>query len=190
MSQSQWLRTDEQNEAVRALEMARSQLTLAGKDPLAWKWALVALHNAIQNFVAASTSGPARLGTLKSFIAEKWLETARTDPGSVDSIPDYFPDLYARMKRETGLHFPAAIDLSVLRLNEFRNSFIHFTPSSWLIHLDELPGLALECLKVLEALGWDPGCIVWREEAFKDSAHRELEECRTLLERLDLQYRT
>ena len=190
MSPSQWLRTDEQVEGVRALEMARSQLALAGKDPLAWKWALVALHNAVQNFVAASTSGPAGLGTLKSFIAEKWLETGRTAPGSVESIPDYFPELYDRMKRETGMTFSAAIDLSVLRLNEFRNSFIHFTPSSWLIHVDELPGLAQECLKVVEALGWDAGCILWREEAFKEKARREVEECKALLERLDLQYRT
>lgn len=190
MSPPIWLRADEQREAVRALEIFRTQLDLAVEDPLSWKWALVALHNALQNFIIASMNGPAMLGTLKPFIAEKWLEgTPAQAQGKVRSVPDYFLELYGRMKDETGYRPSIEVDIAVGRLNEHRNAFIHYTPASWLVHVNELPGIALDCLEVIEALGWKPGCIQWQEPSLGVAAERELDACRARIEELEVRYR-
>lgn len=190
MSQPIWLRTDEQKEGVRALEICNFHLTWAGQDPLSWKWALVALHVAIQNFVVASMTGPALLGTLKPHIAERWGQAnlPSTEPRA-EPVLDYFPELYARMKAETGYRPSAEVDRSISRLNEQRNAFIHFTPVGWLIHVNELPALALDGLEVIEALGWNPGSILWQSPDLKGDAIRELEAARVIVKQLDSRYR-
>ena len=190
MSPPIWLRADEQREAVRALEMFRTQVDRALEDPLSWKWALVALHNAVQNFIIASMNGPAVLGTLKPFIAEKWLQSSSTgNDETVRSIPDYFLELYGRMKDETGYQPSLEVDIAIGRLNEHRNAFIHYTPASWLLHVNELPGIALECLSVIRALGWKPGCILWQDESLREAAEREHDACRARIEELEVRYR-
>ena len=190
MSQSIWLKSDEQREALRALEILHGHLGLAEREPISWKWALVALHNAVQNFIVASLAGPALLGVLRPHIAERWEQTVAglLDRGS-PPIPDYFLDLYQHMKEVTGFRPPIETDVAVARLNEHRNAFIHFTPASWLVHLNELPGLAQDCLVVVERLGWKPGHIDWQEDALRESAEREFRACLEALEVLELRYR-
>src|SRR5713226_9158496 len=68
-----WLRTNEQHEAARALEKLRRELKDVRTDPYAWKWALVALHNAVQNMMVAALAGSAGLGVLPEKVRRRWL---------------------------------------------------------------------------------------------------------------------
>lgn len=185
-----WLRADEQKEAVRALEIFHAQLDLAVEDPLSWKWALVALHNAVQNFVIASMSGRSALGGVKPFIAGRWLESVAAQiDRQAPVVPDYFLELYARMKEETGYRPAVEIDIAVARLNEHRNAFIHYSPSSWLLHVNDLPVMSLECLHVIEALGWKSGSISWQDRNLAERARDVYDACVTRIEELDIKYR-
>ena len=45
------IRTDDEIEAVYALEKALAELRVARGQPYNWKWAILALHNALQGFM-------------------------------------------------------------------------------------------------------------------------------------------
>lgn len=51
MSEQKFLRTSEQEEAVRSLEFAAHQAKEIVNDPYSWKWVLISLHNAAQGFM-------------------------------------------------------------------------------------------------------------------------------------------
>jgi hypothetical protein len=71
MQMSPWLTTDETNEAVGALEMAARHLEEAAQDAHMWKWALLALHNAIQGFMVLALRGTWAVGTLSQDVRDR-----------------------------------------------------------------------------------------------------------------------
>jgi hypothetical protein len=81
-----WLRTNEIEQFIGALEFAAELLPSAMSDNSRWKWAIVALHNALQGVFVCALSGADTAGI--SFLNEKsgekmwhWLDvTSRSQP--------------------------------------------------------------------------------------------------------------
>lgn len=165
-----YLRTDETRELVEALRQVAAQLGVAKTDNYAWKWAIIAMQNAVQNAIVAAISGTDQLGALTRRAARQWLEAYENDR------TDYpepwlanFLELFERAKTRTGFPATPEIDADLKRLVEFRNDFIHFVPKGWSIELAGLPRILGNALAVVEHLGWK-GHIVWYEEADQNAA--------------------
>ena len=163
-----WLRTDETEEAVSALEMLAETAPFLLTDSYRWKWAIIATHNALQGFMVLALRQGNGLLALKDEIAAQWLKAYREDGNYPVEKLDNFLNLYKKVKSDRMLcyvhsrKFIAAPDhnRSVRKLNELRNEFIHFVPKGWSLELTGLPEICLCCLEVIEFLGWESGNII------------------------------
>ena len=134
MAKPIFIETDERKEAMKALEFVTFALRLSSEDVYCWKWVIIAVHNAMQAFIVCAISGTAGLGAIKEHIVAKWLKVLDSGSGSYPDLSlGWFPELYARMKKEFNFVPLPNVDESVDRLNKFRNGFIHFTPKAWLL---------------------------------------------------------
>jgi hypothetical protein len=187
-SSNGYLRTDELRETVEALRKVADELEAAQTDSYAWKWAIIAMQNAVQNAIVAAISGTDQLGALTKKAAREWLEAYEKDRADYpEPWLANFLELYDRMKSRTSFPATAEIDRDIMRLVEFRNDFMHFTPKGWSIQVAGLPRILLTALTVVEHLGWK-GHILWYEEADQTAAHGSVERIRGLLDRLDSLY--
>jgi hypothetical protein len=154
MTKSIYIHTDERIEALKALEMVVESLRGASVDPYRWKWAIVAMQNAIQALIVTTISGTAGIGALRPEIAKKFLEAYESGTGNLSEEMkiDWFPGLYERMKKEF-LYAPGlSIDDSVNKVNKFRNVFVHFPQQSWSLEANGLPRIFKDCLEVVNCL--------------------------------------
>jgi hypothetical protein len=185
---AQYLRTDEIRELVEALRKVADELEAAKTDSYAWKWAIIAMQNAVQNAIVAAISGTDQLGALTKKAARDWLEAYENDRADYpEPWLAHFLELYDRMKSRTGFAATAEIDQDIKRLVSFRNDFMHFTPKGWAIQLAGLPRILANALSVVGHLGWN--ChIVWYEEPDQVAARASLERIRGLLVQLEALY--
>jgi hypothetical protein len=65
-----WLRTDETEEALSALEMAANSAKSLTNDLYYWKWVIIALHNSLQGFMVLALRRGNGLLPLKDNIAD------------------------------------------------------------------------------------------------------------------------
>jgi hypothetical protein len=149
-----WIRTDERTEALKALEMVVESLRSALADPYRWKWAIIAMQNAIQALIVTTISGTAGLGALRPDIAKKWLLAYESGTGIFpeEMKIDRFPELYERMKKEFSYIPGSAVGDSVDKVNNLRNMFVHFPPQSWSLAVNEFPRIFRDCLSVVSFL--------------------------------------
>lgn len=184
----EYLRTDEIRELVEALRKVADELESAKTDSYAWKWAIIAMQNAVQNAIVAAISGTDQLGALTKKAARDWLEAYENDRADYpEPWLANFLELYERMKSRTGFPATPEIDKDIRRLVSFRNDFMHFTPKGWSIQLAGLPRILANALSVVEHLGWN-GHILWYEESDQLAARASLERIRVLLGELEALY--
>lgn len=177
--------TTPENEAVRALERFRDELLRAEQEPYDWKWAIIAGHNAIQNFMvcALDSSGRENLFTdryNKEF--EKWWR----DLSGTGPAPPPFMAVYVELYRRLATPFDVFKDME--GVNCWRNEFIHFLMNTWLVSVHVLPRRFLQCLRVIEHCGWSPGRFAWEVELRKSRAQEVYAECVSILSRLQAAY--
>lgn len=90
-----WLRTDEAQQAVLALQMASEQLERGVDNPHYWQWVIVGLHNALQGFMVLALRGSTNLNVLTDKCAEQWLAAyERGDVNYPEQRLDRFLNLY------------------------------------------------------------------------------------------------
>jgi len=185
-----YLRTDERLDTAGSLRKAAQTIVLVNTDPSEWKWALIAVHSAVQGMFVLALSLGNDLLTLKSKHASAWLKAYRSEePYSGRLDLDYFGELYKKAKEHA--NFPATEDhdRDVERLNELRNEFIHFGAKGWSLELAGLPTICLNSLEIAEHLGWKFGGVFWHTEAQSRRARRYLRQLIRELKRLDHEYR-
>ena len=192
-----WLETDEHEEAVSALEHARISLETVPSDVYSWKWVVVALHNALQGFMVLATRGSNGLLCLQEDVAAKWLEAYRSGGPYPNERLDDFLNLYKKIKSDR-LRFyehsqpftpTGSQGRSVKLLNKLRNDLIHFVPRSWGLEVSGLPDIGLDCIAVIEFLGWSCGNVMWHgREEIERRAKEALVCVRTQLEGLQSSY--
>ena len=183
-----YLRTDTQEEAISALQMAASSLEAIAIDCYRWKWAVLALHAAVQGFMVLGLRGSNDFEVLSSAAAKDWLAAVEAgDPPPLDQKRlDSFLGLYRKVKSDRMLRYvnskqfrPGKThDRSLAMLNELRNEFTHFLPKHWSLEVSGLPSICGDCLDLIEFLGWDSGNVMWIDEGSETRAHRALAEAR------------
>jgi hypothetical protein len=195
MPRSPYLRTDEQEEAVRSLERAELQARAVTADPYAWKWVLIALHNAAQGFMVLALWNGNGLLALRPKIAKKWIEAyERGGPYPAEKLDDFL-SLYAKIKERTSFHTFGADPFvaterhnrSMVQLNEFRNTFTHFTPKGWPLELAGLPRICLDALELMNSIGLQSTAVLWYRPSRRQRAEKALKRMTKTLLRLKAQ---
>lgn len=187
-----YLQTNETEEAVSALEMMAEQSARVQNDPYRWKWVILAAHNALQGFMVLALRGSDGLLPLRDKVAQAWLKAYREKRNPPQERLDSFPNLYKKIQSDRLLFYVhskkflprGSQDRSVRKLNSLRNDFIHFLPRLWLLELGGLPEICLDCLDVIEFLGWQSGNIFWHNETHEERAQNALARAREVLEKL------
>lgn len=192
-----WLRTNSFLETVSALETFTDELRLVGQDAYRWKWAILALHGALQGMMVLALQGSHGLHVLKEEDATRWLEAhARGGPYPTDLKLDDFLGLYDKIKSDLMLVYghsrkfrpEAAEGASIKQLNRFRNEFVHFTPRVYALELTGLPAICNDCLDIAHFLAWQSNNVIWTDAELAARASAAFEAARILLVNLARQY--
>jgi hypothetical protein len=100
-----YLRTDEAEEAVSAIEMVSESVTMAKSDIYRWKWALIALHSGVQGFLVLAPRGGNGLAALKDEVAAAWLEAHEKNGPYPEERLDSYENLYKKVKSDRMLMY-------------------------------------------------------------------------------------
>lgn len=159
-----WLRTDEIDQFIDALEHSADLATSVDERMMRWKWLIFALHNALQGACTCAlrgndTAGISMLSNGKA--VWKYLDvTSRKDLASCMPEPrlDRLTELYERVQNEQVLGEPFKLPANeqmnkdVEQLNTFRNWFMHFPPHSWSVEVSGMPRIVRNCCAAIEHL--------------------------------------
>lgn len=157
-------------EAIAALEAVADELERAQGDPYRWKWVILTLHGLVQSMMVLALKGKHGLNVLKSDDAERLaLAIENGTPIPTGLKMDSFLNLYKKIKRVTdidGEKFTSqgTQEQSIEALNRLRDHYVHFIPCAFILRVNELPEMVLDCLNIARFLAYDSGNIHWPEE--------------------------
>jgi hypothetical protein len=144
-----WIRLTDERNALDSLKRVGKFIRETDRDPIAWKWVVLALHGALYGFAVSACKGSDYESVIR----------LRKD-GSAHLIP--LDEALKRCKdaRWMGtLHGGVALETSatqaesIRRLKEMlRNRFEHYVPGGWSIEIHGLPEIAIDVLDVIEFL--------------------------------------
>ncbi len=162
-----WLQTDEAEDVICSIEHCSICLDLIDRNPVHWKWAIIALQNALQGAMVCHLAGSANVGHLKASNATKWLNWYAS--GRVGEVPnEWMADPQTLLERVAGqqsrIEQGSGSALSITEdeisafkaLNGLRKQFAHFNPMGWSIQLDGLPHIFGLCASIIEKISLDP----------------------------------
>ncbi len=173
------LEIDEQIDAVLSLEFTQGMLARVLGDARYWKWVLIGLHNALQGFMVLALQGTAYFNVLKKEQRAAWIKSLDeghqyTGPSHLAFFMELYRDIQSdRMKRYTHSRVFKPTNTqsqSVERLNNLRNDFIHFIPTSWVLYLNGLPELVKDVIDVIEFLAAKSNNISWNDQGIQRQA--------------------
>jgi hypothetical protein len=194
MSRRNYLRIDEREDAINALEFVADLSPTLARKPTNWKWCLLAAHSALQGFLVCTLAGTAGIGVMDSESQKRflrWNEDSRSNPNAEwPKIRMASPaELYRRVHDAswmgqfggTPIFTSAAEDKDVRLLNHLRRDFVHFEPKGWSIELVGLPRLILTAIAICERLFNRPGCSFRLNQSQRRRVQRSLTRIRGCL---------
>ncbi|MCH7733400.1 MAG: hypothetical protein IIB44_12990 [Candidatus Marinimicrobia bacterium] len=190
-----YLNTDEFEEITNSFELLANQADQLD-DVYQWKWVILSMHSTLQGFMVIGLRDSAGLNILKDKIAQKWLRAYRSgDPLPVEKL-DTFLNLYKKIKSNRMIRLvfsrkyePSAdSDRSIKMLNMLRNKFIHFIPGGWLLEVSGLPKICLDCIEIIEFLGWKSGNVLWHKNELEVKCKTAIEKCKHIFNDLHHKY--
>jgi hypothetical protein len=149
---------DEFEDAVLSIELAAEKFFQSKNNSTQWKWAIIAMQNAVQSAMGLALAGTDGCGALypKSQKQNReWLENP-TPERPPRRMADY-KTLLERIQRPELLEGPVP-SLSeedcrnLERLNELRRQFAHYNPTSWGIELQYMLNIMPVAAKLFEHL--------------------------------------
>jgi hypothetical protein len=184
--------TDDNREAVGALEGATFFLARAEPDPAMWRWVITALHGAVQGFMVITLKGSSSLGAYDQESIDRRLTArqalneakAKSDDAGADVAEQEmlfgrvrlasFPTLYERIKTDdwpmsqyghSKVYEPRPTDDCCMRdlNNNVRNDFIHFKPMTVGMLLTRFPAMTETGLHIITFLLNESNNILWAE---------------------------
>lgn len=172
MKEVEWIRIDEAEEAVSALESVGRFLQDVEWEPLAWRWVIIGLHIAVQGFMVVALRDSAGLLPLRDDVAKKWLDAYRTGKPPPEERLDSFRNLYKKVKRKKTAEFLNATPFkpkgsqgrSIKLMGRLRDQFIHFLPVPWSLEVARLPQMCRDGLDFIEFLSHDYRTLLWHDE--------------------------
>ena len=191
-----YLRTDEAEEAVSAIEMVSESVAMAKSDIYRWKWALIALHSGVQGFMVLALRGGNGLAALKDEVAAAWLDAHEKNGPYPEERLDSYENLYKKVKSDRMLmyvHSKKFVPVgtqggSINKLKDLRDEFIHFVPKGWSLEVSGLPALFADCLDFVDCLGWGCGNVLWYDAALESRAKAAITSTRSALNDLKVLY--
>jgi len=167
--QDLWIHTNEAEDVAASIRHALVCIRLTKDDDQAWKWVMLSLHAALQGAcVCHLTTTAAPLGAVTKKNAVEWIDyfdkkTALVPKTRLMSMPDLLRAV--RKVDSAGSGFtrsPIAISDSELAwLNrihdEFRNQFIHFSPTGWSFEVSGVPKMSQLIARIIDDIsscGW------------------------------------
>jgi glutaminyl-tRNA synthetase len=165
MNTPDWIRTDEREDAINAIEHVVECARTLPTNPSNWKWVLISLHNALQSALVCVLSGSAGIGALSDTSMKNmldWFDDSRND-SSLSPPREQLADLmtlYKRSKDPAHMHefggnpiqTTHQQDDDVRLLNNLRRNFAHFTPKGWSIEGAGLPRIMRNTVEIIEEL--------------------------------------
>ena len=194
--ENEYLRTNHWIDAVASLEAAQEFCARVSLDEHQWKWVLIAVHSAVQGFMALSLEHGNGLLVLRDDITAKWLKAHESDKAYPGEKMDFFMSLYEKVKSDVVCCYygsrkfiaESSHDYSMQKLNELRNDYVHFRPKGWSIELAGLPTLVLKCVDVARFLAFDTSTIIWHDSDLRLRAERAFGVVQAELHALELLY--
>ena len=162
--------TDEFVETISALEATADELQRVQADPYRWKWAILALHSAMQGMMALALRGGNNLRVLKPEDTKRFLDAVESGgPYPADLKMDNFLSLYKKIKSDTMLFYmdskkftpPGTQGQSIKALNRLRDQYVHFIPCAFILRVNGLPEMTIDCLNIAWFLAWDSNNVGW-----------------------------
>lgn len=161
-----WLRTNEIEEFIDALEHTARLAGQVNGDVKVWKWLIIALHSALQGACVCALRGHDTAG-ITVFTKKSWKEVWRwLDVESRKNSPPPMPaerpaslkELFVRVRDPQLLPAPhtysASVDAvaDIDKLNRLRNDFIHFVPRGLSLELSGMPRIVTHAAEAIEHL--------------------------------------
>lgn len=190
MKQEHWIKTDELNEAILALDILSEYLVKVLDDTYYWKWSIISLHNSLQGFMVCALRGSNGINVLNNDSVKEWIERHENGNGNyVIEKLDEFLNLYKKIKSDKMLMFGNSNKfspekqqgLSIKKINKLRNEFIHFTPKGWSLEVSELPQIVEDCVDIIQFLAFKSNNIVYPNESIKQKTETLIENIKTSL---------
>ena len=179
--------TDEFVETISALEATADELQRVQADPYRWKWIILALHSAVQGMMTLALRGTNNLRVLNPQDAKRFLEAVES--GTLlpaDMKMDDFLSLYKKIKSEDMLFYvnsekftPQGTEGQSLKaLNRLRDRYVHFIPCAFILRVNGLPEMTIDCLNIAWFLAWNSNNVGWdvkdNEDELVERAKRAL----------------
>jgi hypothetical protein len=152
---------DKQDIGQASLDEACSCLIRIRGNKHLWKYAIIAIHNALQCYLAIALRGGSGIDTWKKSHAKKWLKAYEANEDLPNVQLDYFMELYDKLF----ISKPAKQRDLVYFLNETRNEFIHFSSDSYSVHEPSMMaafGQALEDIQTTPSVS--KGIVFYSDE--------------------------
>lgn len=191
ISFNQWLRTNEERDAVLGLRVVIDMLKLVRDEPYFWKWVILALHNVLQGFMVLALRGSDGLRVLKDDCAKAWLEAYERADGKypkprLKSFLELYEVIKSDQMRIYGISqrsIPNGTqEESIERLNELRNDFVHFTPKFWSLEISGLTQMVIDCIRVISFLAFESKNVFWKEDAMEDETRKSIIEIQSIVD--------
>lgn len=192
--------TDQYDEAIESLLEFTRHVQDVYAQPSKWRWAIRALHSAVQAFMVLALQGTWDVKTLRPRQAQKVLKTEHCVPDLVleaEAQLDDFPNLYTKIKdpemmREYS-HSRAfepenEVDDAIEWLNKTRNQLQHFRSMCWSIYTYDFPSKCQACLSVIAFLHFECNNITWFPRSNAGRAQRAIKEANQAVDNLRKRY--
>ena len=165
MSTERWISTDEAEDVAGSIRHAVRCFDFVVEDQQVWKWAVMALHSALQGAcVCHLVTSATPVGIVSEKDASKWItyfESRPSDPNAkrprthVMPLPSLLnatrkPHSAGDRSNADGISISDQEFLWLKRLHEeIRNQFVHFEPMGWSVEVSGLPQFAKVVARII-----------------------------------------
>lgn len=174
-----WLRLDRLSNTINNLEMVTLFLDELD-DPIRWKWAVIALHQALYGFAICATMPSDSSFSLKdpedpsSQLIPIWKALKRSED------PDWIPRTdWAPLTISDEENYALEKIIS-----EFRNGFAHFKPGGWSIEVSGMPSLFLHIMRIIDHLALRSNNILYINEELQTKVEQLINKTNSVLREL------
>jgi hypothetical protein len=165
--------TDEQKEEVNAFCFLNECINKVRIYDYYWKWAIIALHNGLQNLMVCALRSTHGIFTMRPKTASKFIKEFVNGKITYFDDLDNFLNLYEKIKTDVMVQTilsnkfegNSMYDECMLKLNNVRNDFIHFIPRTLIVPISDLPLIFDTCIQIASFLIKNSGNIIWQYES-------------------------
>ena len=150
---------NEFEDALFSVETVARRLPETEDEPLNWKWVIIGMHNALQGAMVCALSGTDGTGALTPGSQSNVMQYLTKGTRGAEPFMADFISLLERAADPALVRDGPALDhlspddhRDLVKLNDLRRGFSHFTPKGWSIETAGLPRIILIAAGCIERL--------------------------------------